>query len=252
MWALRLAAFSACLWSTTTSAQTLTEAQREEARGVFEAGRAAFADGRYEAALEYFERSYELTHAPELLYNIAQSADRMRRDERALSAFEAYLAELPDAPERPEVEARIRALRAALEARSAEAQAREAEAREAEAREDAPVIEPGSEAPIAREPSPAGWVVAGAGGLTAIVGAVLLGVASARAGEVDGAAEGTPWVDLRGAYADAETLGPAGGVLLGVGLATAAVGAVWGVVELGSARADVAIGPGSIELRGRF
>lgn len=79
----------------------------EEARALFEAGRAAFASGRYEEALSRFERAHELSARPELLYNIAVSADRLRRDARALEAFRRFLAEVPAAEARAEIEARI-------------------------------------------------------------------------------------------------------------------------------------------------
>ena len=60
-----------------------------EARALFEAGRQAFTDGRFEDALQRFSQSYELSHRAELLFNIGQAADRLRRDAEALAAFEA-------------------------------------------------------------------------------------------------------------------------------------------------------------------
>ncbi|MCZ7681037.1 MAG: tetratricopeptide repeat protein [Sandaracinaceae bacterium] len=232
----------------------LSPAEQEEARGLFEAGTAAFAAGRYESALDHFERAYELTGLPELLYNIAQSADRLRRDERALEAFRAYLEATPAAEDRAAVEARIAALERTLAERRADAEARalaEEEARRA--RGDATA--PGGR-PLARAPGlaqPAGWLVAGAGALSAIAGVALLALADQRAGEVRAAEEGTLWVDVASAYADAESFSIAGGVLLGVGAAALAAGLVWGVLELSATgRAEVAVGPGRLELRGRF
>lgn len=92
-----------------------------EARGLFEAGRAAFSDGRFEDALEYFQRSYDLSHRGELLYNIGSAADRLQQEERALTAFEEYLRELPEATNRREVEGRIRVLRQHMDREAAEA-----------------------------------------------------------------------------------------------------------------------------------
>jgi tetratricopeptide (TPR) repeat protein len=91
-----------------------TSTTDDEARGLFAAGRAAFADGRYEDARSYFQRSYELSRRPQLLYNLGQVEDRLRHDEAALASFEQYLAEVPDAENRVEVQARIDALRAAI------------------------------------------------------------------------------------------------------------------------------------------
>jgi tetratricopeptide (TPR) repeat protein len=86
----------------------------EEARALFDAGRVAYRDGRFAAARDYFQRSYELSGRAELLYNIASAQDRLRDDAATLATFEAYLEALPDAPNRAEVEARITALRAAV------------------------------------------------------------------------------------------------------------------------------------------
>jgi len=89
----------------------ITSGSDEEARAVFSAGREAYARGDYEAALESFRQAYELSGRPELQFNIAQAADRLRRDREARDAFEAYLRAIPDAPNRVEVEARLRVLR---------------------------------------------------------------------------------------------------------------------------------------------
>lgn len=82
-----------------------------EARGLFRAGRDAYNDARYEQALELFRRAYELSRRPALLYNVGQAADRLRRDDEAIEAFEAYLAALPEAENRLEVETRLAVLR---------------------------------------------------------------------------------------------------------------------------------------------
>ena len=89
----------------------------EEARALFSAGNTAFDAGRFEDALGYFQRAYELSHRPVLLYNIGITADRLRRDDQALTAFEQFVAELPEHPHHAEVLARVRALRTAREAR---------------------------------------------------------------------------------------------------------------------------------------
>lgn len=95
-------------------------ARDAEGRGLFEAGRAAFTDGRYEDALDYFDRAYALSHRSALLYNIGSANDRLRRDAEALAAFEQYVRELPEAPNVREVEARIRVLRESVDAAAAD------------------------------------------------------------------------------------------------------------------------------------
>lgn len=96
--------------------EAVSSSHDEEARALFEAGRIAFRDGRFEEARGHFQRSYELSGRAELLYNIASADDRLRHDEAALRGFEQYLAEVADAPNRAEVEARIAVLRAAIAA----------------------------------------------------------------------------------------------------------------------------------------
>lgn len=85
-----------------------------EARGLFEAGRAAFDQGRYQDALEYFDRSYQLSRRPQLLYNLGQVHDRLRHDDEALQALTQYLKQVPGASNRQEVEHRIQALKQAM------------------------------------------------------------------------------------------------------------------------------------------
>ena len=99
-----------------TRAQDAPSAHDAEARALFEAGRVAYSDGRFEAALTHFRNSYELSGRPRLLYNIGSAADKLRRDQQALEAFEAYLAQVPGADNRNEVAARIEVLRAQLRA----------------------------------------------------------------------------------------------------------------------------------------
>lgn len=96
-----------------TSAQS-DPGRDAEARGLFEAGRAAFDQGRYQDALGYFDRAYQLSRRPQLLYNIGQVHDRLRHDEEALTALQQYLKQVPGATNRSEVEHRIEALRQAM------------------------------------------------------------------------------------------------------------------------------------------
>jgi tetratricopeptide (TPR) repeat protein len=94
-----------------------------EARFLFEAGRTAYDAGRYKEALGHFQRAYDLSQRPQLLYNVGQAADRLRQDELALDAFERYLSALPAADNRPAVEERIKVLREVLAEKHAAATA---------------------------------------------------------------------------------------------------------------------------------
>ncbi len=81
------------------------------ARELFLAGRAAYDAGRYEEALTQFQRAHSLSGRNELLFNIGQSFDRLRRDADAIEAFERYLETGPAQDEQVAIEARLAILR---------------------------------------------------------------------------------------------------------------------------------------------
>lgn len=87
----------------------------EIGRAEFLRGRRAYDSGDYETALDAFQRALELTSRPTLYYNVGLALDRLRRDADALAAYERYLELVEESNERPTVEARVLALRRALE-----------------------------------------------------------------------------------------------------------------------------------------
>ena len=93
----------------------LRQEREEEARALFQAGRYALADGRFEEALRNFRRSYELSGRPELLFNMGSVHEQLQQDARAVRAYERYLAERPDAPNRRSVERRLELLRSRVD-----------------------------------------------------------------------------------------------------------------------------------------
>lgn len=98
------------LLGSSARAQVASSADDEVARGLFQAGKAAYQARKYADALGFFQQAHERSHRPELLFNIGQAAERLRQDEKALEAFRAYLTQVPGAPNRVDVEARIRQL----------------------------------------------------------------------------------------------------------------------------------------------
>jgi hypothetical protein len=73
------------------------DATTAEARGLFDAGRAAYEAGRF--------------GAPEVLYNAGRAAERAGQTERAIALYERFLAGAPPAADRVEVEAALARLR---------------------------------------------------------------------------------------------------------------------------------------------
>jgi len=227
------------------AAPATSEGEDAEARSLYAAGQVAFREGRFENALDYFERAYALSHRAGLLYNVGTTQDRLRRDAEALAAFERYLAELPEAQNRGEVEARIVVLREAI-------------ARQASSEPD-PVAEPTVPATTPRsstpsqEPNVGAWVMVGAGGAAIAAGVVLLALAASDVASVEGSAPGSMWSAVRDAYGRSEAESIAGAVLLGVGGAAAIAGIVWAVLPgEGEARVELAPSASGLILRGVF
>jgi len=88
----------------------LTEARKAEAKQHFLDGRTHYAAGEFGDAADHFAKAYDLTHAPELLYNLARCYERLGEKERAAEQYEMYLRMSPDAEDRVEVEQKIAAL----------------------------------------------------------------------------------------------------------------------------------------------
>ncbi len=184
-----------------------------DARSLFARARVAYAEARYEAALPLFVASFELSGRTELLYNIGLTLERLRRDDEVFEPFEAYLASNPPAERRAEVERRIEAARARIDARQAE----------------------GSSPASSSSSSVAPWVLAGIGGAVAIAGVVLWALGARRVADVEASEPGTrEWVDVRGDAESGRTLSIVGTSLLGVGVGIGAVGLGWGLAAGGS------------------
>ena len=212
------------------------------AKGLFQAGAAAFEAGQFDEALRHFQAAYDRSPRPKLLFNIGQAADRLRKDEIALDAFLRYLAEVPEAEGREQIEARVRVLEQAVAEREAAA------ASEAAAQPAQPAPTQNEDVKPARaavEPSsnadPGGafpWapVVVLSVGVVAMVGGAAFGM-TAKSEEDDYALlMVADAVDAREANAlldDAEGHATLANMLLGAGAALTAVSAVWLLLVLG-------------------
>lgn len=228
------------------STQQLSAEQRgaldDEARQLFEAGDVAYQNGRFDRAYEYFRQSYELSNRALILYNMGLSAELARRDEEALEAYRGYLAAVPAS----EVHARVRTRVEVLEARVASGDA------------DPPAAsDDGGGASQSTEGGGSdglgGWLLFGGGLAVAITGAVLVGVAASDVDRVQNAPQDAAWADYEESASRAEPLSIAGGVLLGVGAAAAALGIVLAVTSGGSDESvALRVGPTSLAVTGSF
>jgi tetratricopeptide (TPR) repeat protein len=66
-----------------------------DARRHYEAGEAAYVAGRYDEAVAELTRAYELSKAPEMLFNIAQAHRLAGRCRQAVVAYETYVQRAP-------------------------------------------------------------------------------------------------------------------------------------------------------------
>jgi tetratricopeptide (TPR) repeat protein len=80
------------------------------AQALYLSGRAAFESGRFDEALAAFREAFGLSHAPELLYNMASALERLGRPHEAAETYRAYLRASADQTDRREIEGRMRAL----------------------------------------------------------------------------------------------------------------------------------------------
>lgn len=94
----------------------------EKAREAYYVGDNHYAAGRYEEALEYFEKAYALSKRPQLLYNIANAYERMGDYQAAADYLRRYLRS-PEADDVSSVRERIRRLEMNAEAKRKELQA---------------------------------------------------------------------------------------------------------------------------------
>lgn|GEM_PF-1732444 len=88
------------------AAPTKKEAERQ-ARALYRTGLASHNLAEYGAAIADFKQAYALTHAPGLLFNLAQSYRLSKDYEQALHFYRTYLRELPNTPNRRDVEGLI-------------------------------------------------------------------------------------------------------------------------------------------------
>ncbi len=225
------------------------DADTDEARGAFQAGEAAYRAGRFDDALSYFRRAYELTNEPDVLYNIATVLDRLRRDQEALDAYRRYLDARPDSADRANIEARISVLERSIARDSAEATAEAPAAPARSTGDDAERTLEASPASTASDPGPAPWIVSGIGAALLIAGVGLLIGAQV---DTDAVSSGTRWAEIREPLERAPILFATGMTSLALGLAALGAGLAWGLLSGGSGGAEVAIGPGGLRLRGWF
>jgi len=210
----------------------------ERARELYLRGDRLYAEGSYDEAVVAFEKAYELSQRPALLYDMANALERLGRYEEALRRLQDYV---PYAPEqqRSTVLKRIRSL---------EARAEEQRRRDGDAAPPAPASpgnpagspemrgpgEPAPPAPPPYEPAPSppilGYAIGGAG-IASIGLGVIFGISASSARSdaedqcvSDGSGTYCPKA-VEGLLSDADSRALVADIALGVGLVAVGVGA---------------------------
>ena len=160
-------------------AQPASENMDAIARAHFQAGTGYFETGDYANAIHEFERAYELTHYPQLLYNLYASHERLGQLEPAAERLAQFIEASPDAPNRSALEERLANLRRRIE-QGASAPTGEPEAtvtppeQEATTETEPPPRPPREEERRSRSPAPfVMFSAAGVGALTFTVAGFL-------------------------------------------------------------------------------
>lgn len=223
----------------------------ERARVHFHAGRDYYERGDYEGALREINLAWDMSHRPELLYNLGACHERLGHLGEAADFYEQYLAALPDVENHVAVAERVVRLRERAEAAAAEAtdthETTEGDTGDTTDPVDTvpPVVPPSSPGP-----HPASFVVLGVGAAGLVAFGILGGLALA---EDDALANECGTACSPSRASTLEALGIGADVSLGVGASLAALGVVLLFTTQADAEAPaVAVGPGSVSVSGTF
>lgn len=90
------------------------DAERDdEARTAYQTAVTAYEDGDMDLALTLFQRAYDLSPRPQLLYNIGSTAERLGRAEQAIESYAAFVEALPEHEKADFARGRLEDLRSA-------------------------------------------------------------------------------------------------------------------------------------------
>lgn len=247
-----------------------------DARKAVVDGKTHYDFGRYQEAIELWERAYAECPSTGLLFNLAQAHRMLGNNEEAITLYRSWLREAPDIdPEvRREVEARVSELAALIAAQRKAAERpptgvsgegaggrteTEPATTEPAVTEPPPAVEPSQPLPPPpSDPSPPAWYKDRWGLVLTAAGVATLGVGAGlfiHGGSLaDDAANAMDEAEVQRMIDSAGTYRTVGSVFLVVGGAVAVTGIVKLVIPDRPKRraADVAVGPGWIVVSGEF
>jgi tetratricopeptide (TPR) repeat protein len=170
-------ALAAIAWPALGTAPAWADRQTSaDARAHFRQGQAFFQIGEYDRALAEYQRAFDLSREPSLVFNIALCHERANRPQQALEAFQRYIALAPDGAVADEARESIARLTLIVDRLASEREARraadEAQQRDEAARRDAAARSAAGQ----RRQRIAGAIVV-SGGVIAVAGGVAHGLA---------------------------------------------------------------------------
>lgn len=134
------------------SAAAADRRQDEAARAAYNIGKAAYENGDYQTAYDKFKESFQLSHEPALLYNVASALQGLKRPHEAAEALRSFLRLQPNDPDAPKIQQRIATLEEEQRIIDADRRAAE-EKRAAEERRLHPVLVPTGPTALAAAPA---------------------------------------------------------------------------------------------------
>lgn len=223
---------AAALFAAPTTSMAKPDDDAKQALVLFERGKLAYKEGRYDESILLLKEAYALKAEPVLLYNIGRAHEAKQQFPEAVEAYKKYLATAKDPPDRGEVEQKIATLEKAIAdaEQTAAATAAEAERKAREDRERA-AAKPEPEPAPEKSPNLVPWIIAGSGAAVMGVGVVVGVLALGKNGDAEDAPSQADAVSERDG---ADTLALVSTITLIVGGAALAGGATWGVIDLTS------------------
>lgn len=218
--------------------RTPTEGDTTAAKGAFQAGNGSFNEADYDRAINYWEDAYhrDCTAHP-LLLNLARAYELNGQKHHAVTALQTFLVRMPGSTEEGQIKRRIDKLQEQLQSENSAAPTPPPAATPAPTVAAPPPAE--TTPPPSESPPPSGnrpvlpLIVAGGGGVVAIIGLAMYGGAQSDLKNFDKACPGRVNCDPKVASDGnaAKKRADLGGGLTVVGLAAAAGGLVWYFVQ---------------------
>jgi tetratricopeptide (TPR) repeat protein len=102
-----LALTLALVWASSANAAQLTQAQKDEVKLHYQRATRAYDLQKYQEAIEEYQKAYEISGDPPMLYNIGQAYRLADQPTEAVRYYRRFLQRMPNARNREDVERKI-------------------------------------------------------------------------------------------------------------------------------------------------